>query len=67
MQPKDTTDFFVRLPEALRIAGGVHRNTLYRWIEEKRFPPFYRLSERVVVWKQSELDQWVAEFKEEAS
>jgi predicted DNA-binding transcriptional regulator AlpA len=45
----------------------VHRNTLYRWIEEGRFSPFYRLSERVVVWKQSELDQWVAEFKEEAS
>lgn len=62
MDPNEI-DFFVRLPEALRIAGGVHRNTLYRWVEEGKFPRFHRLSERVVAWRRSDLDRWIKEHQ----
>jgi predicted DNA-binding transcriptional regulator AlpA len=55
-------DFFVRLPEVLKIAGGVHRNTVYRWVEEGKFPPYHRLSTRVVAWRQSDLNKWLADF-----
>ena len=58
-------DSFVRLPEAQRIAGGVHRHTLYKWSREGEFPPYYKLSTRIFVWRRSELDRWIEEQKAE--
>ena len=53
-------DFLVRLPEDLRIAGGVHRNTP---LQVGKFPRFHRLSERVVAWRRSDLGRWIKEHQ----
>jgi prophage regulatory protein len=50
---------FLRLPE-VKSRVGVGRSTLYRWMEEGRFPRSVQLSRKCVVWKEADIDDWIA-------
>jgi prophage regulatory protein len=50
---------FLRLPE-VKNRVGVGRSTLYRWMEEGRFPRSVQLSQKCVVWRESDIDSWIA-------
>lgn len=50
---------FLRLPE-VKSRVGVGRSTLYRWMDEGRFPRSVQLSQKCVVWREVEIDDWIA-------
>lgn len=41
---------------------GMGKSTIYRWIEEGRFPPGIELAPQMVRWRESEIDAWMASF-----
>ena len=51
-------DRLLRLPTVLAHIG-VSRATLYRWIVDGTFVKPYRLSERMVAWRASEVMAWI--------
>ena len=55
----DSLDRLVPLSETQRIAGGVHRITLWRWCREGRFPSPVVLSPQKRAWRESELRTWL--------
>lgn len=38
---------------------GLGRSTIYRWMEEGKFPKPVRLGARSVAWIEHEIDQWL--------
>jgi prophage regulatory protein len=50
----------MRLPEVL-IKTGLSRTHVYRLIQNASFPAPHKLSERVSVWNEAEIDAWLAE------
>lgn len=50
----------VRLPEVLH-RTGLSRSTVYRRMELGQFPKPYPLSNRIVAWAETEIDQWIAD------
>lgn len=50
---------FLRMPRVRQITG-LGRSTIYRLMKAHRFPAPYRLAERAVAWKQTDIDQWSA-------
>jgi prophage regulatory protein len=50
----------MRLPEVL-IKTGLSRTHVYRLIQNANFPAPHKLSERVSVWNEAEIDAWLAE------
>ncbi len=50
----------MRLPEVL-IKTGLSRTHVYRLIQNANFPAPHKLSERVSVWNETEIDAWLAE------
>ena len=38
---------------------GVGRSTIYRWMDEGKFPKPVRLGARSVAWIEHEIDQWL--------
>ena len=39
--------------------GGVSPVTLWRWIRDGKFPPGSKLSGKISVWKESDVDAWI--------
>lgn len=39
---------------------GLSRSQLYRLVAAGKFPPPAHLSERITVWKELDVDQWLA-------
>lgn len=52
-------DRFLRRPEVEKITG-VPCSTIYWLMSRSQFPKPYRLSARMVGWKESELREWQA-------
>lgn len=50
----------VRMDELLRRLQ-ISRATVYRWLDQKRFPRPVRLGERTIGWRSSDLSGWLAE------
>jgi prophage regulatory protein len=50
----------VRMDELLRRLQ-ISRATVYRWLDEGRFPRPVRLGERTIGWRESSLSGWLAE------
>ena len=50
----------VRMEELLRRLQ-ISRATVYRWLDEGRFPRPVRLGERTIGWKESSLAGWLAD------
>jgi prophage regulatory protein len=48
----------MRLPEVLT-KTGLSRTHVYRLIQNASFPPPFKLSERVSVWNEAEIDAWL--------
>ncbi|POR48220.1 AlpA family transcriptional regulator [Paraburkholderia eburnea] len=49
----------------LHLAGvvavvGVKKNTIYKWLREKRFPAPVRLGENSVGWREADIEAWLA-------
>lgn len=53
-------DRLVRLPE-VRSLTGLSTATIYRKMDEGRFPPKVRLSVNIVAWYASDVGRWVAD------
>jgi len=49
---------FLRLREVLH-RTGLGRSTVYRWMDEGRFPRSVRLGGRSVAWIEHEIDEWL--------
>lgn len=41
-------------------ATGLSRSTIYKWMEEGRFPRPVTLGPRVVRWREGDIDAWMA-------
>jgi prophage regulatory protein len=39
---------------------GKHRCTIYRWIQDKRFPRKHSFRGREIGWRRSDIEQWLA-------
>lgn len=48
---------FIRLPEVQR-QTGLSTSEIYRRMDEARFPRQVKISHKVVVWIQSQIDDW---------
>lgn len=44
---------------------GMSTSTLYRLMDQKRFPPPVRIGGRAVAWVESEINEWIAARIEE--
>ena len=55
------TDRLIRLPEVIQITS-LSRTQIYRLIAAGTFPKGYRVSHKVSVWKETEVDQWIREI-----
>lgn len=53
------SDKFNRLPE-VEETTGLKKSAIYALISKGEFPRPYKLSERAVGWKQSEIEDWMA-------
>lgn len=59
-------DRILRLPELLQVTG-LSTATLYRWMDEERFPRPVRLGENSVGWKASAVQAWIDGLEEVAT
>lgn len=50
----------IRLPEVLQ-RTGISKSEIYRRIRTGAFPRARRLSHRVAVWPESEIDVWISD------
>jgi prophage regulatory protein len=55
MQPGDR---FLRLKQVLELIP-VGKTTIWRWVQEKRFPQPTKLTARTTVWKLSEINEYI--------
>lgn len=53
-----TDEQFLRLP-AVIAKVGLSKPHIYRLIARNEFPRQYRLSERVAVWKKTDIENWM--------
>lgn len=51
-------EFFLRLPQVLARVG-FSRSTLWRRVRDGSFPSPIKLSARVTVWRQRDIDDWM--------
>lgn len=52
-------DHLLRLT-AVEAKVGVKKTAIYNWIKEGKFPAPLRLSPKVSVWRESDIDLWIA-------
>lgn len=52
------TKRLIRIPEVLN-KTGMGRTMLYELIKRGEFPKQYYITERIVAWQESEVDQWI--------
>jgi prophage regulatory protein len=38
---------------------GLSRSTLYDWMKNNKFPKPVKLGERIVAWRESDIDNWL--------
>jgi prophage regulatory protein len=51
---------FLRMPAVVRLTG-LGRSTIYRLMDESKFPKSVKLGDRAVGWRQSDVDRWSEE------
>jgi len=49
---------FLRIADVMDFTG-LAKSTVWAWVKEERLPTPIKLSSRVTVWKQTELDEWM--------
>lgn len=66
--PDVSNDPFIPRPQARQeYLGGISGDTAARWQAEGKLPPLIRLSRKVVGWRKSTLEKFMAEQRELAS
>ena len=55
-----TTDRFLRVPAITDRMGGVSRSYWWQGVKDGKFPQGVKLSARVTVWRESEIDSLIA-------
>ena len=58
-----TTRRNIRMPALREKLGGVTRQAIYQWIKRRGFPKPLRLSHRVAIWDEAEVDKWMAQCR----
>jgi prophage regulatory protein len=53
-------DRLIRLKELIKIIG-LGRSTVYKLLNEGKFPKRIKLTQRTVVWRLSEIEAWIEE------
>ncbi|ELA9294494.1 MULTISPECIES: AlpA family transcriptional regulator [Vibrio harveyi group] len=48
----------IRLKEVMHICG-LGRSSIYKFMEEGRFPKSVSLGDRAVAWVESEVEEWI--------
>lgn len=43
----------------------VHRNTLWRWVREGRFPQPVRLGQNITAWRLADVEAWERSIEEQ--
>ncbi len=56
---------FIRLPRTMEISG-LGRSTIWAYVKKGKFPAPIKLSERVTVWRLSDVNRWLMEKIQEA-
>lgn len=49
----------LRIKKVSKITG-VGRSTIYKWMDEGRFPRPLKIGGRAIAWRQSDLNDWMA-------
>ena len=49
---------FLRLSAVMKITA-IARSTIWLWVKEGKFPQPIKLSPRVTVWKESDIQDWM--------
>ncbi|MFA9240327.1 MAG: helix-turn-helix transcriptional regulator [Candidatus Paceibacteria bacterium] len=52
-------DKFLRISDVSE-KTGLGKSTIWLWIKENKFPKPTKLSSRVTVWKNSDLEEWIS-------
>lgn len=53
-------DKFVRINEVMKMTG-LAKSTVWAWVASSKLPKPIKLSPRVTVWKESEIQAWINE------
>jgi len=48
----------IRLPRVMELTG-LKKSTIWAWSKEKKFPQPIKISNRVTVWKLSEIQEYI--------
>ena len=52
-------DKFLRISDVSE-KTGLGKSTIWLWIKQNKFPKPTKLSSRVTVWKNSDLEEWIS-------
>ena len=53
-----TDNYFLRMPQVLEMTGVQAKSTIYKWVNEGKFPAPIKLSPRLSVWKRTDVEEW---------
>lgn len=57
-------ELLLRLTDVQAVVGGVSRATIYRWVDNGKFPAPLKPSGGVNLWKRSDIDRWIASLEQ---
>ena len=49
---------YIRLQDVMR-KTGIAKSTIWLWVKEDKFPKPIKLSARITVWDESEIENWI--------
>jgi prophage regulatory protein len=52
---------FLRIKDVMK-KTGIARSTIWLWVKEDKFPKPIKLSPRITVWDNNEIDKWMNNF-----
>jgi len=52
---------FIRIPDVIK-KTGLAKSTIWLWVKEGRFPKPIKLSPRVTVWEEADINKWMNSF-----
>jgi prophage regulatory protein len=58
---KENMSRFLRIKEVMN-KTGIARSTIWLWVKEDKFPKPIKLSPRITVWDNNEIDKWMNNF-----
>lgn len=52
---------FLRITQVME-KTGIARSTLWMMVKENKFPKPIKISQRITVWKETDIDNWIEEI-----